>query len=128
MRKRSPATAPHVGDRVPYVIIKGAKGTSCSERLLIPCEGSRLFERAEDPLYVLENGLAIDSAYYLENQLTKPLVRLFSPVMENPKATLCMVIFTSIFTKFSARRTHSPNYHPNPKGHKRWNTWLHASS
>jgi DNA polymerase delta subunit 1 len=26
MRKRDPATAPNVGDRVPYVIIKGAKG------------------------------------------------------------------------------------------------------
>lgn len=28
MRKRDPATAPAIGDRVPYVIIKAAKGGS----------------------------------------------------------------------------------------------------
>eukprot|EP01127_Copromyxa_protea_P018831 TRINITY_DN6007_c0_g1_i1.p1 TRINITY_DN6007_c0_g1~~TRINITY_DN6007_c0_g1_i1.p1 ORF type:complete len:1070 (-),score=207.54 TRINITY_DN6007_c0_g1_i1:89-3298(-) len=75
MRARSPATAPHVGDRIPYVIIKGNKN-------------SRLYERAEDPLYVLEHSLSIDASYYLENQLIKPLVRIFSPVMENPKRSL----------------------------------------
>lgn len=31
MRKRDAATAPNVGDRVPYVIIKGAKGAKVSE-------------------------------------------------------------------------------------------------
>lgn len=28
MRKRDPATAPAIGDRVPYVIIKAAKGVT----------------------------------------------------------------------------------------------------
>ncbi|KCV68427.1 DNA polymerase delta subunit 1 [Fonticula alba] len=76
MRKRDPATAPVLGDRVPYVIIKGAKG--------VPA-----YEKAEDPLYVLENNLPIDAQYYLENQLSKPLMRIFEPMMgEKSKSIL----------------------------------------
>ncbi|GAQ79793.1 DNA polymerase delta catalytic subunit [Klebsormidium nitens] len=70
MRKRDPATAPNVGDRVPYVIIKGAKG-------------ARGFEKSEDPIYVLENNIPIDAQHYLENQLSKPLLRIFEPIMKN---------------------------------------------
>jgi len=69
---RNPATAPVVGDRVPYVIIKGDKA-------------ARMWEKAEDPLYALENGLTIDAQYYLE-QLVAPLVRIFEPLLENPKS------------------------------------------
>ncbi|MBA0668370.1 hypothetical protein Goklo_001291, partial [Gossypium klotzschianum] len=58
MRKRDPATAPNVGDRVPYVIIKAAKG-------------AKAYERSEDPIYVLENNIPIDPQYYLENQISK---------------------------------------------------------
>ncbi|KAI3960446.1 hypothetical protein MKW92_004824 [Papaver armeniacum] len=49
MRKRDAATAPNVGDRVPYVIIKAAKGSH----------------------FMLENNIPIDSQYYLENQISK---------------------------------------------------------
>jgi DNA polymerase delta subunit 1 len=67
MHKRDPATAPVVGDRVPYVMIqKGPKAKG--------------YEKAEDPLYVLENNLAIDTQYYLTNQLSKPLTRIFEPI------------------------------------------------
>ena len=47
MRKRDEATAPSVGDRVAYVMIKAAKG-------------SKGYEKSEDPLYVLQNNLPID--------------------------------------------------------------------
>jgi DNA polymerase I len=63
IRKRSPAEAPGVGDRIGYVIIKGLE---------------LLSKRAEDPLYVIEKGLEIDSKYYIENQLLPPLERIFS--------------------------------------------------
>jgi len=33
MRKRDPATAPTIGDRVPYVIIKAAKGAKAYEKV-----------------------------------------------------------------------------------------------
>jgi len=75
MRKRDLATAPALGDRVPYVIVKGVKGAAA-------------YEKAEDPIYVLENNLPIDSKYYLENQLANPLLRIFEPIMGEKANTL----------------------------------------
>lgn len=75
MRKRDAATAPTVGDRVPYVIIKGAKG-------------AKAYEKSEDPIYVLENNIPIDPQYYLENQLSKPLLRIFEPILKNASKEL----------------------------------------
>jgi DNA polymerase delta subunit 1 len=66
--KRDPGNAPKLGVRLAYVII--ANTTS-----------SKAYEKSEDPLYVLEHGLQIDTRYYLENQLRKPLTRLFTPIM-----------------------------------------------
>lgn len=42
---------------------------------------SRAYENAEDPLHVLENNLPIDTRHYLENQLSKPLMRIFEPIL-----------------------------------------------
>jgi len=39
------------------------------------------YEKAEDPLYVLEHNIPIDTKYYLDNQLAKPLERIFEPIM-----------------------------------------------
>ncbi|XP_075212279.1 DNA polymerase delta 1, catalytic subunit isoform X2 [Lycorma delicatula] len=68
MRKRDPGTAPKLGDRVPYIIVAASKGTPA-------------YQKAEDPIYVLENSIPIDFSYYLENQLSKPLLRIFSPIL-----------------------------------------------
>jgi len=62
IQKRSPAEAPGVGDRIGYVIIKGL---------------DLLSKRAEDPVYIIEHGLPVDSKYYIENQLLPPLERIF---------------------------------------------------
>ncbi|CAL9748000.1 unnamed protein product [Musa acuminata subsp. burmannicoides] len=75
MRKRDAATAPNVGDRVPYVIIKAAKG-------------AKAYEKSEDPIYVLENNIPIDPQYYLENQMSKPLLRIFEPILKNASKEL----------------------------------------
>ncbi|KAH9668769.1 DNA polymerase delta catalytic subunit [Citrus sinensis] len=72
---RDAATAPNVGDRVPYVIIKAAKG-------------AKAYERSEDPIYVLENNIPIDTHYYLENQISKPLLRIFEPILKNASKEL----------------------------------------
>ena len=72
MKKRDAGSAPSLGDRVAYVIVKGAGG-------------SRNYERAEDPLFVLENNVPIDAKYYLDNQLTKPLRRIFDPILGESK-------------------------------------------
>ncbi|RYP52485.1 hypothetical protein DL768_002312 [Monosporascus sp. mg162] len=73
MKKRDAGSAPGLGDRVAYVMVKGASG-------------SKNFERSEDPIYVLENNVPIDTKYYLDNQLAKPLGRIFEPILGETKA------------------------------------------
>lgn len=68
MKKRDAGSAPKLGDRVPYVIVAAAKATPA-------------YQKAEDPMYVLENNIPLDTTYYLENQLSKPLLRIFSPIL-----------------------------------------------
>jgi len=70
IRERNPGEAPCIGDRIRYVIVRGIKGASVSER-------------AEDPLYVMDNGLQLDYNYYLHQQLEKPLMRIFEPIVKN---------------------------------------------
>jgi len=73
MKKRDPGNAPKLGDRVPYVIVAASKGTPA-------------YLKAEDPIYVLENNVAIDFQHYLTNQLSKPLLRIFEPILGDNKA------------------------------------------
>jgi DNA polymerase I len=65
MKKRDAASAPGVGDRIGFVIVKGLQLVS---------------ERAEDPEYVKQHGMKVDSKYYLENQILPPLERVFEAV------------------------------------------------
>ena len=39
--------------------------------------GAKAYEKAEDPLWALENNIPLDAQYYLQNQLTNPLMRIF---------------------------------------------------
>jgi DNA polymerase delta subunit 1 len=73
MKKRDAGSAPALGDRVAYVIVKGAGG-------------SKNYEKSEDPIYVLEHNIPIDTKYYLDNQLAKPLGRIFEPILGEKKA------------------------------------------
>lgn len=73
MKKRDAGSAPGLGDRVAYVMVKGAAG-------------SKNFERSEDPIFVLENNVPIDTRYYLDNQLAKPLGRIFDPILGETKS------------------------------------------
>lgn len=77
MRKRDAGTAPKLGDRVPYVICSAAKNTPA-------------YMKAEDPIYVLENSIPIDFNYYLENQLSKPLLRIFEPILGEKAESLLL--------------------------------------
>uniref|UniRef100_A0A6C0IZL6 DNA-directed DNA polymerase n=1 Tax=viral metagenome TaxID=1070528 RepID=A0A6C0IZL6_9ZZZZ len=71
MAKRDPNNAPSVGDRIPYVMV--GSGTK-DVRFL-----------SEDPLYALEHEMPINVEYYIENQLKKPLQRLFQPIIGERK-------------------------------------------
>ncbi|MBI2542910.1 MAG: hypothetical protein HYW24_01870 [Candidatus Aenigmarchaeota archaeon] len=63
--KKRNGTAPGVGDRVGFVIVKGMQ---------------LLSERSEDPDYVKQNNIPIDSKYYIENQILPPLERVFEVI------------------------------------------------
>jgi DNA polymerase I len=65
MRQRSPVGVPGVGDRVGFVIVRGLQLMS---------------DRAEDPEYVKQHGLKVDSRYYIESQLLPPLERVFEAI------------------------------------------------
>ncbi|XP_014678867.1 PREDICTED: DNA polymerase delta catalytic subunit-like [Priapulus caudatus] len=73
MKKRDAGSAPALGDRVPYVIISASKGTAA-------------YMKSEDPIYVLDNNIPLDTQYYLDNQLSKPLLRIFEPILGASKA------------------------------------------
>ena len=73
MKKRDAGSAPGLGDRVAYVIVKGAGG-------------SKNYEKSEDPIFVLENNVPIDTKYYLDNQLANPLGRIFEPILGEKRA------------------------------------------
>ena len=68
---------PKVGDRVPYVILRGDKG-------------SKIYERSEDPIFAMDNKLGMDFDYYLENQLKNPLIRLFEPILGHKAEAIIM--------------------------------------
>lgn len=51
--------------------------------------GAAAYEKSEDPLYVLEHNVPIDTRYYLENQLSKPLMRIFEPILGEKAGSLC---------------------------------------
>ncbi|XP_077358619.1 DNA polymerase delta catalytic subunit isoform X1 [Festucalex cinctus] len=91
MKKRDAGSAPNLGDRVPYVIVKAAKGAAA-------------YMKSEDPIYVLENNIPIDTQHYLDQQLSKPLLRIFEPILGESKAesvllkgdhTRCKTVLTS---------------------------------
>ena len=53
IKKRDANLAPKVGDRVPYVMIKAASG-------------AKAWEKAEDPIYVLENNIPLDTDWWAD--------------------------------------------------------------
>ena len=55
-------------------------------------KGAKTWEKAEDPIFALENNLPIDFQHYLEHHLEKPLMRIFEPIMRNPKSLLSGVL------------------------------------
>ncbi len=66
--KKRGGQVPGVGDRVPFVIIRG-KNSRRSRELFV--------DRAEDPAFVLEKKIPLDTEYYVEKQILPPVLRIF---------------------------------------------------
>lgn len=98
--KRDPGNAPKLGDRIPYVIVAGTKNAKAYEkaevRNITKLLYGVIFFKFQDPIYVLENNIPIDAKYYLENQLSKPLIRIFQPVLGDNAESVLLRKLTSI--------------------------------
>jgi DNA polymerase delta subunit 1 len=95
MKARDAASAPNVGDRVAYVMVKGMKG-------------SKGYENSEDPIFVLNNNLPIDYTYYIENQIKLPLTRIFEPIFGDVKKAEA-----ALFTGDHVRTIYQPKMNTN---------------
>ena len=69
---RDPGNKPLPGDRVPYVYIVNKKSKLQGECI-------------ENPKYILDNKLKIDYQFYITNQIMKPVIQLYSLVVNQMK-------------------------------------------
>ena len=89
MRRRQTNGIPQIGQRVAYVIVAGSPG-------------QKMCELAEDPDYVLANGMYPDVKYYIEKQIKGPLRRILEPVIGPHKF---QELFTGKHTRKRANTT-----------------------
>ena len=76
IKARAPGSEPQQGDRVQFVVA------------LEPRNG-KLTEKAEDPMWVKEQGVPLDYQYYFTNQLKKPVCDLLEPLVgSDPERTI----------------------------------------
>jgi DNA polymerase delta subunit 1 len=68
MRQRAPGSEPMQGDRVQYVITD---------------RPGKMYEKAEDPVWVAEHKLKVDYKYYMKHQLENPVLELLQPLIGN---------------------------------------------
>jgi DNA polymerase delta subunit 1 len=90
IEERQPGSGPKCGERVPYVFMD----TGNPKHLQ--------FEKAEDPGYVIENGLQhkIDVLYYLKHSLLSPVESLFELFMSDAKED----IFGELIREFEKKK------------------------
>jgi hypothetical protein len=65
LRKRYPDREIVLGQRLSYVLVQGEKGV-------------KQYQQSEEPLWVDDHGLGVDTDLYVSNYLQKPIVRLFA--------------------------------------------------
>tara|TARA_B100000424_G_scaffold159767_1_gene122327 strand:+ start:3922 stop:7509 length:3588 start_codon:yes stop_codon:yes gene_type:complete len=68
MGERDPGNKPSSGDRIPYVYIVNKQAKLQGEKI-------------ETPVYIKEHKLKIDYAFYISNQIMKPVLQLFALVL-----------------------------------------------
>lgn len=92
---RNPGSGPKCGERVPYLIMDTGNNKDL------------LYQRAEDPNYVLENKLdhKVDRLYYLEHGLVSPLESFFDLFVDKSKEA----IFGDIIRKYQNQRKGEQN-------------------
>lgn len=54
-------------------------------------------------MYVLDNNVPIDTKYYLEQQISKPLLRIFEPILGDAKAE-SVLLRNTLFLEYRCRK------------------------
>jgi DNA polymerase elongation subunit (family B) len=67
---RDPGNKPSIGDRVAFVYIRNSDKKALQG------------ERIETPEFIVEHNVPIDHAFYITNQLMKPIIQVFALVLE----------------------------------------------
>jgi DNA polymerase elongation subunit (family B) len=73
--ERDPGNKPASNDRIPYVYIKNPTGRTYPKDV---SQGDRI----EIPSYIIEKGLIPDYAFYITNQIAKPVAQVFGLIVE----------------------------------------------
>lgn len=76
IRDREPGSEPQSGDRVAYVLTDTGKSNA------------KMFEKADDPKYVIENNIPLDYQYYFTNKFMTPICDLLEPLVKDPKTEI----------------------------------------
>ena len=71
MGKRDPGNKPSIGDRIPFVYIQN------------PDKKALQGDRIEHPDYIIANKIKPNYAFYITNQIMKPIQQVFALVLEN---------------------------------------------
>jgi DNA polymerase elongation subunit (family B) len=71
--KRDPGNKPSSNDRIPFVYVAAPKGQKAPKN-----QGDRI----ELPSFIRENGLSPDYAFYITNQIAKPVAQVFGLVVD----------------------------------------------
>ncbi len=78
MAKRDPGGAPKPGERIPYVIVTA---DSLEEATKDHVAIKKLYQRSEEPEWVVENNLKIDTVWYAVNRFESAFLRMLSPIV-----------------------------------------------
>jgi DNA polymerase delta subunit 1 len=79
--EREPGNKPQTNDRIPYIYVKTPASASVGgggKKNKAVLQGDRI----EDPGYVEKHGLRPDVGHYITNQIMKPVLQLYSIVLE----------------------------------------------
>jgi DNA polymerase delta subunit 1 len=71
IRERTPGSEPKSGDRIPFVLLVTDKKQKAA------------YEKAEDPEWVKDHGLALDYQHYFKNHMKKPVTDLLEPIIDS---------------------------------------------
>lgn len=122
--RSDPATAPAIGDRVPYVMVKAAKGAKGYEKsedpiccfLLMCLKIEQTCWRTTSPsIRNIISSISCRRCRQRRRQLThQPLMRIFEPIMNHPQSLLA--VGGGLTSRNLTGRSHEVNFSRHPDG------------